>query len=128
MAMDLKSSLDGLQSFLAAIHNIRPLGLQLFCVVAAIFLSIFVVRWRSAVCQARALANENVSLEVKLAIARTSLEYEGKLRVALEAADGRTVSSSSALESKPSRELQELLAKESLLSTMQDYPGKLKQN
>ena len=35
--MDLKSSLEGLQSFLAAIHNIRPLGLQIFCVVAAIF-------------------------------------------------------------------------------------------
>jgi hypothetical protein len=121
--MDLKSSLGALQSFLAAIHNIRPLGLQLFCVVAAIFISIFFVRWRNAVRQARALANENVGLEGKLAIAQMSLEYEGKLRVALEAACVRTVSSSSALESKPPRELQELLAKENLLSTMQDYPG-----
>ena len=125
--MDLKSSLGGLQSFLAAIHNIRPLGLQLFCVVAAIFLSIFFVRWRSAVRRARALASENVGLEAKLAIAQMSLEYEEKLRVALEAAYVRTVSASSALESKPPRELQELLAKESLHSTMQDYPGYLKQ-
>ena len=77
--------------------------------------------------RARALASENVGLEAKLAIAQMSLEYEEKLRVALEAAHVRTVSASSALESKPPRELQELLAKESLHSTMQDYPGYLKQ-
>jgi hypothetical protein len=110
--MDLKSSLRWLEAHLAAVRDIPSSTLLFFCAAAAVLLAIVFIKWRGATRRAHAFANENASLEVDLAIARTSREYEKKWRVALEATAPRIGSSSNFLEPKTPRELQDLLAKD----------------
>jgi hypothetical protein len=110
-AMDLTSSLGWLETYLAAALVIPSSNLLLFsCAAAALLLAILFVKWAGAAHRARVLAFENERLQVDLVIARTSMEYERKRRLASTSAGTEVVASP--IERRPPRELQELLAKE----------------
>lgn len=115
--MDFTSSLGWLETYLAAGLVIPSSNfLLLSCAAAALLLAILLVKWAGAARRVRVLAFENEGLQVELVIARTSMEYERKRRLASTSAGMELAASP--IERRPPRELQELLAKEHFHGTM----------
>jgi hypothetical protein len=115
--MDLKSSLDWLETYVAVARDIPPSNLLLFCSFAAVLLAIVFTLWKGAARRARALTQENAGLQVDLVMTWTSMEYERKRRLASLSWGTEIAGSSGGLDPKPPRELQDLLAKENFRST-----------